>query len=68
MRKSLSLNEIRELLSATLDALVNEKTGPDQANAVSNGVGKYLNSYRTQMEYQRLHGTRQTIKGLEDAE
>lgn len=65
---ALGLNEIRTLLAETLEELVAGKRGPEHANAVSNAVGKYLNSFRTQMEYQRLHGARRPIKGLEDAE
>lgn len=64
----LSLNALRTILSDTLGALRDDSVGVDHCNAVSNIAGKHLNTYRIQMEYQRLIGARRPIKGLEDAE
>ena len=61
---TLSLDEIRGILSDEIIRLRDGGTSAASANAVSNAVGKILSSIKLEMEYQKLTGRKANIPML----
>jgi len=51
-----TMQDIRELLSATLDDLRAKDTTPGAANALCNTTGKFLSTIKLEMEFARMIG------------
>lgn len=66
-QKSLSVDEIRVILSQAIDDLREDRSSAANVNAITNAAGKILNTLKLQIEYQRLTGRQQPISMLEDA-
>jgi hypothetical protein len=61
---TLTLNELRGILSDEINRLRNGDTSAASANAVSNATGKILSSIKLEMEYQKLTGRKAHIPML----
>ena len=64
MLATLTLNELRGILSDEINRLRNGDTSAASANAVSNATGKILSSIKLEMEYQKLTGRKANIPML----
>lgn len=62
-----SIDQLRGVLSEAIDDLRNDRSSPSTVNAISNAVGKMLNTLRLQIDYQEMTGIRRPIQMLEDA-
>ncbi len=54
--KVLTMRGIRELLCETLEGVRNNVSTAAQCNSISNGVGKYLQSVKIEIEYCKMTG------------
>ena len=61
---TLTLNELRGILSDEIKRLRDGDTSAASANAVSNATGKILSSIKLEMEYQKLTGRKANIPML----
>jgi len=50
------MQDIREILSAEMDALRDKKTTPGAANALCNTTGKFLSTIKLEMEFCKMIG------------
>lgn len=64
MKKSLTLDELREILSDEIHKIRDGQTNAASVNAISNATGKILSSVKLQMEYARLTGQKIEIPML----
>lgn len=62
--ETLSLDDLRGILSDEIRRLRDGETSAATANAVSNATGKILSSIKLEMEYQRLTGRKANIPML----
>jgi hypothetical protein len=63
--ESLTMAQLRGILSETVLLLRNEEKPPASANAISNAIGKFLSTIRLEMDYQRLSGRKAIIPLLD---
>ena len=64
--QTLTLEEVRGILSDEIRRLRDGETSAANANAVSNATGKILSSVKLEMEYARLTGKQANIPMLGD--
>jgi hypothetical protein len=55
-------NDLKNALLEEVSKIREGTSTPEQANAVSNTVGKFLSTVRLEMEYARMLGKRPNIK------
>jgi hypothetical protein len=48
------MNDIREVLSAEIENLRNDKTTPANLNAITNATGKILATVKLELEYAKM--------------
>lgn len=63
--ESLTMAQLRGILSETVMLLRTEEKPPASANAISNAIGKFLSTIRLEMDYQRLSGRKAIIPLLD---
>jgi len=51
-----TMQDIRELLSATMDSLQAKDINPSAANALCNTTGKFLSTIKLEMEFAKMIG------------
>lgn len=66
--ETLTLDELRGILSDEIRRVRDGQTSAASANAVTNATGKILSSIKLEMEYQKLTGRKAHIPMLGDGE
>ena len=56
MKTPTNINEIREVLCETIQAVREKTITPDAAEAISNASGKIVATFRVELEYRRMRG------------
>lgn len=64
----MNLDDARAILADSIDDLRNQRSTPAAVNAISNAMGKYLHTYRLQIEYATMLGEKHRIAALDEAQ
>jgi hypothetical protein len=56
-----TMNEMRVILKQEIEDLRNKKISPIRMKAVIFGIAQYIKSVRTEIEYQKLMGTKKEM-------
>jgi len=59
-------DELRNLLSGVLEKVIDGSVAPNQANAVSNLVGKFMQTVQLDMKYHQMRDSMPNISFLSD--
>lgn len=63
-----NIEDLTNDLSLVYDELRSEKMGKSQAKELANVAGKLISASKTKMEYNKMVGSKNPIKFLEDAD